>query len=91
MFLLSLNSLVMILPMGRPSLSIPSHTYHDLTNHFAIAGPTTAPQPIQQTESTDLPTAKSPSAHLFSLGLSLRKPSYNQIQLSAFLILTYLR
>jgi hypothetical protein len=77
--------------MGRPSLSIPSHAYHDLTNHFIVAGPTIVPQPIQQTGSTDLPPAmeKSPSSHL-SLGLGSRKPSYDQNQLSAFLVITCL-
>jgi hypothetical protein len=76
--------------MGRPSLSIPSHAYHDLTNRFIVAGTATVPQPIQQTESTDLPTVKSPISHLVSLGLSSRVPPCNQIQLSAFLIITCL-
>ena len=55
----------------------------DLTCRFIIAGRTIALQPIQQMVSTDLPKAIS---RLFSLELRSRKPSHNQIQLSAFLI-----
>jgi hypothetical protein len=67
--------------MGRPSLSIPSHAYHNLTNNFIVAGITIVPQPKQQTELTNLPTAISPIPHLVSLGLRSRVPPYDQIQL----------